>query len=58
MKIIQRKYNFLDVVSEKEGLNKKIAINNEFDLKTIYILEYNEVLENLISYIKTYLEKI
>ncbi|WP_418909657.1 ParA family protein (plasmid) [Borreliella lanei] len=58
LKIMQKKNNFLGVVSEKEGLNKKIATNGEFDLKSSYILEYSEILKNLISHIKTYSEKM
>ncbi|MBB6043348.1 ParA family protein [Borreliella yangtzensis] len=58
LKIMQKKNNFLGVVSEKEGLNKKIATNSEFDLKSNYILEYNLILKNLIFQINTYSEKM
>ncbi|WP_215540862.1 ParA family protein [Borreliella bavariensis] len=58
LKIMQKKNNFLGIVSEKEGLNKKIATNSEFDLNSNYILEYNYILKNLISHIKTHSEKM
>ncbi|APS99252.1 chromosome partitioning protein ParA (plasmid) [Borreliella mayonii] len=58
LKIMQKKNNFLGIVCEREGLNKKIATNSEFDLKSNYILEYSCILKNLISHIKIYSEKI
>ncbi|MCD2321008.1 ParA family protein [Borreliella burgdorferi] len=58
LKIMQKKNNFLGVVSEKEGLNKKIATNSEFDLESNSILEYNHILKNLISHIKIYSKKM
>ncbi len=54
---MQKKNNFLGIVSEKEGLNKKIATNSEFDFKSNSILEYNHILKNLISHIKIYSKK-
>ncbi|WP_418905699.1 ParA family protein [Borreliella japonica] len=58
LKIMQKKNNFLGFISEKEGLNKKIATNSEFDFKSNYILEYNYILKNLIYNIETYSEKM
>ncbi|AEL70524.1 ParA partition protein; Borrelia protein family PFam32 (plasmid) [Borreliella afzelii PKo] len=58
LKIMERKNNFLGIVSETEGLNKKIATNSEFDFKSNYILEYNYILRNLMSHIKIYSEKM
>ncbi len=55
---MERKNNFLGIVSETEGLNKKIATNSEFDFKSNYILEYNYILRNLMSHIKIYSEKM
>ncbi|WP_024654291.1 ParA family protein [Borrelia hispanica] len=52
LQIIQEKANFLGVVSERESLNKKIASNSYFDLKSDYITEYGQILSNLLCHIK------
>ncbi len=41
LKIIQNKNNFLGFVSEREGLDKKIASNGEFSLQLNCILKYS-----------------
>ncbi|AHH11623.1 ParA family protein (plasmid) [Borrelia coriaceae] len=51
LKIIQEKDTFLGVVSERENLNKRIASNSDFDLKSDYIIEYNQILSNLLYHI-------
>ncbi|UPA19041.1 ParA family protein [Borrelia puertoricensis] len=48
LKIIQEKDTFLGVVSERENLNKRIASNSNFDLKSDYIIEYDQILSNLL----------
>ncbi|WAZ72517.1 ParA family protein (plasmid) [Borrelia miyamotoi] len=52
LQIIQKKDNFLGFVSERESLNKKIASNSVFDLKSNYIVEYAQILSNLLHCIE------
>ncbi|WP_024653029.1 ParA family protein [Borrelia persica] len=52
LEIIQKKSNFLGIVSERESLNRKIASNSNFDLRSDYVMEYSQVLNNLLSQIR------
>lgn len=58
MQIIQEKDNFLGFVSERESLNRKIASNSDFDLKSDSIIEYDQILSNLLYRIKLNNDKI
>ncbi|AHH04517.1 ParA family protein (plasmid) [Borrelia hermsii] len=58
LQIIQEKDNFLGFVSERESLNRKIASNSDFDLKSDSIIEYDQILSNLLYRIKLNNDKI